>query len=105
MAVNDEEGTSKAVSVGATIGGVVGLFAFIALLLMAVRWYMRWKRGNKRKTIKMRQSWYPAGYDGPDHIVPTPIEVSFFHQHVQRAVLINRRTTAEKIEVTILSFR
>jgi hypothetical protein len=77
MAVSGEpdNGRDKGVSVGATIGGIVGLIGVIALLLMGMRWYMRWKRGNKRKTIKMRQSWYPPGYDGPDHFVPTPIEV------------------------------
>jgi hypothetical protein len=71
-------GRDKAVSVGATIGGIIGLFGLIALILMRVRFYMRWKRGNTRKTIMMRQSWYPAGYDGPDHMLPDPPEVSHF---------------------------
>lgn len=74
MAVDN--GRDKAVSVGATIGGIIGLFGLIALILMGVRYYMRWKRGNKRKTVLMRQSWYPAGYDGPDHMVREPNEVS-----------------------------
>lgn len=73
MAVDN--GRDKAVSVGATIGGIIGLFGLIALILMGVRFYMRWKRGNKRKTVLMRQSWYPAGYDGPDHMVPDSNEV------------------------------
>jgi hypothetical protein len=71
-----DSGRDKAVSVGATIGGIIGLFGLIALILMGVRYYMRWKRGNNRKTILMRQSWYPAGYDGPDHMVPDSNEVS-----------------------------
>jgi hypothetical protein len=70
-----DSGRDKAVSVGATIGGIIGLFGLIALILMGVRYYMRWKRGNNRKTILMRQSWYPAGYDGPDHMVPDSNEV------------------------------
>ena len=71
-----DSGRDKAVSVGATIGGIIGLFGLIALILMGVRYYMRWKRGNNRKTIMMRQSWYPAGYDGPDHMLPDSNEVS-----------------------------
>jgi len=71
-----DTGRDKAVSVGATIGGIIGLFGLIALILMGIRYYMRWKRGNNRKTILMRQSWYPAGYDGPDHMLPDPTEVS-----------------------------
>jgi len=71
-----DTGRDKAVSVGATIGGIIGLFGLIALILMGVRYYMRWKRGNNRKTILMRQSWYPAGYDGPDHMLPDFNEVS-----------------------------
>ena len=71
-----DSGRDKAVSVGATIGGIIGLFGLIALILMGVRYYIRWKRGNNRKTIVMRQSWYPAGYDGPDHMLPESNEVS-----------------------------
>ena len=70
-----DTGRDKAVSVGATIGGIIGLFGLIALILMGVRYYIRWKRGNSRKTILMRQSWYPAGYDGPDHTLPDSNEV------------------------------
>jgi len=86
MAVND--GRDKAVSVGATIGGIIGLFGLIALILMGIRFYMRWKRGNKRKTALMRQSWYPAGYDGPDHMLPEQNEVR---------PVFRRRTDTDKI--------
>jgi hypothetical protein len=75
-----DTGRDKAVSVGATIGGIIGLFGLIALILMGMRYYMRWKRGNQRKTILMRQSWYPPGYDGPDHMLPDSNEVSPVHQ-------------------------
>lgn len=59
-------------SAGAAIGGVIGIFLLIAAVMFVLRWWMRRKRGNARKTILMRQSWYPPGYDGPDHIADTP---------------------------------
>lgn len=69
-----KEGDDKAVSAGAAVGGIVGMLLLIGGILFALRWWMRYKRGNKRKTILMRQSWYPAGYDGPDHIAETSRE-------------------------------
>lgn len=59
-------------SAGAAIGGIIGVFLLLGAAMFVLRWWMRRKRGNARKTILMRQSWYPPGYDGPDHIVDTP---------------------------------
>lgn len=50
---------SKAVSVGATIGGVFGLFALLALFLFVVRWWK--KRQRIQRTNELRSSWFYGG--------------------------------------------
>lgn len=50
---------SKAVSVGAAIGGVFGLFALLALSLLIIRW---WKRRQRiQRTNELRSSWFYGG--------------------------------------------
>lgn len=82
QAATAKENDNKAVSAGAAIGGVVGLLLVISAILFALRWWMRRKRDNRRKTILMRQSWYPPGFDGPDHIVESSQEVSQDRSHL-----------------------
>ncbi|OXB39121.1 hypothetical protein J007_01090 [Cryptococcus neoformans] len=50
---------SKAVSAGAAIGGVFGLFALLALFLFIIRW---WKRRQRiQRTNQLRSSWFYGG--------------------------------------------
>lgn len=50
---------SKAVSAGAAIGGVFGLFALLALFLFIIRW---WKRRQRiQRTNELRSSWFYGG--------------------------------------------
>jgi hypothetical protein len=100
-----DNGKDKAVSVGATIGGIIGLFGLIALILMGIRYYMRWKRGNKRQTLKMRQSWYPPGYDGPDHIAAPTSEVRCIPIYTQDSGLMIRNMARSRTILTSRSFR
>ncbi|WWD15813.1 hypothetical protein CI109_100237 [Kwoniella shandongensis] len=50
---------NKAVSTGAAIGGVVGLFALLAGVLFMTRW---WKRRTRvKRTNELRSSWFYGG--------------------------------------------
>ncbi|WVO12794.1 hypothetical protein L204_100402 [Cryptococcus depauperatus] len=54
-----ESHPNKAVSTGAAVGGVIGLFAFLALCLFIMRW---WKKRNRvQKTEAIRSSWFYGG--------------------------------------------
>ena len=56
---NQGSSTSKGVSAGAAIGGIVGLLSLLGGILMVVRWYKR--RKHKHKTEHLRSSWFYGG--------------------------------------------
>jgi hypothetical protein len=57
----NEEGKkeNKGVAAGAIVGGLFGCFAFIALILFAIRWYKRRSRSDKKALL--RSSWFYGG--------------------------------------------